>query len=119
MGGILAAGTAGGWVARTLVVSPLAAPAIAGTIGFVVVWLLVSSMADVAVAWDRGRVELGGRSLFDRGMGGFFGFYPQDSGAYAGHPYPRPEQLRTHHTFWHRHNRLRLGMQPADHLAAG
>jgi membrane protein required for colicin V production len=73
VGGIVAASTAGGWVATTLVVSPLAAPAIAGTIGFVVVWLLVSSMADVAVAWDRGRVELGGRSLLDRGMGGFFG----------------------------------------------
>jgi membrane protein required for colicin V production len=72
-GGIAAASTAAGWVARTLVVSPLVAPAIAGTIGFVVAWLLVSSVADVAVAWDRGRVELGGRSLFDRGMGGFFG----------------------------------------------
>ena len=72
-GGIFAASTAGGWLARTLVVSPLVAPAIAGTIGFVVVWLVVSSLADVAAAWDRGRVELGGRGLFDRGMGGFFG----------------------------------------------
>ncbi len=72
-GGIFAASAGGDWVAGTLVVSPLVAPAIAGTIGFVVAWLLVSSAADVAVAWDRGRVELAGRTLFDRGMGGFFG----------------------------------------------
>jgi hypothetical protein len=50
------------------------------------------------------------------GMGGFFGFYPKSSSAYAGHPYSNPEQLRTHHTFWHKHKRLRLGMQPANDL---
>jgi membrane protein required for colicin V production len=72
-GGILAAGRGGEWVSTRLVLSPLAAPAIAGTIGFVVAWLIVSSLADIAVAWDRDRVELGGRGLFDRGLGGFFG----------------------------------------------
>jgi hypothetical protein len=50
------------------------------------------------------------------GMGGFFGFYPKSSGAFAGHPYPNPEQLRTHHTFWHKCKRLRLGMKPANDL---
>ena len=50
------------------------------------------------------------------GMGGFFGFYPTSSSAHAGHPYPNPEQLKTHHTFWHKHKRLRLGMAPVDGL---
>ena len=72
-GGLYAATSGGAWVAHRLVVSPLVAPAIAGTVGFVVVWLLVSSIADVAVAWDRERVELGGRNVLDRGLGGFFG----------------------------------------------
>jgi membrane protein required for colicin V production len=72
-GGILAATKGSAWVAQTLVVSPLLAPAVAGTIGFVVVWLVVSSIADIVVAWDRERVELTGRGLFDRALGGFFG----------------------------------------------
>lgn len=72
-GGIFAAGHGSAWVSRTLVVSPLVAPAVAGTIGFVVVWLVVSSIADVAAAWDRGRVEGIGRGILDRGLGGFFG----------------------------------------------
>jgi hypothetical protein len=50
------------------------------------------------------------------GMGGFFGFYPRTISAYAGYPYPNPEQLRSHHTFWHKHRRLRLGMRPANDL---
>jgi membrane protein required for colicin V production len=61
------------WVAQTLVISPLVAPAIAGTIGFFVVWLVVSAISDVVVAWDRQRIELGGRGPIDRGLGGFFG----------------------------------------------
>ncbi len=73
VGAILAATNGSAWVARTLVVSPLVAPAVAGTIGFVVVWLVVSSIGDILVAWDRERVELTGRGLFDRGLGGFFG----------------------------------------------
>ncbi len=73
VGGILAASRGGSWVAHSLDVSPLVAPAIAGTIGFVVVWIVVSSIGDVMVAWDRNRVELGGRGPFDRALGGFFG----------------------------------------------
>lgn len=73
VGGILAATNGSAWVARTLVVSPLFAPAVAGTIGFAVVWLFVSSIAGILVAWDRERVDLAGRSLFDRGLGAFFG----------------------------------------------
>jgi len=72
-GAIAAAMNFSGWVERTLVISPLVAPAIAGTIGFVVVWLVVSSISDVIVAWDRQRVELAGRGPFDRALGGFFG----------------------------------------------
>lgn len=61
------------WVAEQLVVAPLVAPAIAGTIGFAVTWLLVSSISDVVVAWDRERIEETGRGVFDRGLGGLFG----------------------------------------------
>ncbi len=45
------------------------------------------------------------------GMGGFFGFY-QDSP----HPYPKPEQLRTAYTFWHKKNRFLPDMQPQNNL---
>lgn len=48
------------------------------------------------------------------GMGGFYGFYPGDE-----HPYPRPEQLRTHHAFWHEHARFILDMTPANELTDG
>jgi hypothetical protein len=43
------------------------------------------------------------------GMGGFFGFYPDSP-----HPYPNPEQLRTHYTFWQVKNRFKLDMQTAE-----
>ena len=46
------------------------------------------------------------------GMGGFFGFYPKSP-----YPYPNPEQLRTHYTFWHKKVRFLLDMQPANKLA--
>jgi membrane protein required for colicin V production len=72
-GAVWAALHGSGWVADRLVVPQLVAPAIAGTIGFVVVWLLMSSAADVVVAWDRSRVEAHGRHFFDRGIGGLFG----------------------------------------------
>jgi len=72
-GGILAVTHGSAWVAHTLVVAPLVAPAVAGTIGFFVVWIVVSSLADILMAWDRERVERDGRSLFDRWLGGFFG----------------------------------------------
>ena len=66
----------------------------------------------------------GTRRLFWResmagGMGGFFGFYPATSSAHTEHPYPAPEQLRTHHGFWHGHKRLVLGMAPANELSEG
>lgn len=48
------------------------------------------------------------------GMGGFFGFYSSSP-----HPYPHPEQLRTHYEFWHVRNRFRLGMQRANVLTDG
>lgn len=72
-GAIVAASLGAGWVAETLVVSPWIAPAIAGTIGFAVAYLVASAAGDVAVAWDRARVELGGRGAVDRGFGGLFG----------------------------------------------
>jgi len=73
VGGILAATHGADWVSGTLVVSPLVAPAIAGTIGFVVVWIIVSALAEIAVAWDKERIEVVGRGILDRGLGGFFG----------------------------------------------
>ena len=48
------------------------------------------------------------------GMGGFFGFYPDSP-----HPYPNPEQLRTHYTFWHTKKRFRSGMQRINSLTSG
>ncbi len=48
------------------------------------------------------------------GMGGFWGFYPESP-----HPYPNPEQLRTHYTFWHTKKRFMLDMQRANNLASG
>jgi len=47
------------------------------------------------------------------GMGGFFGFYPRSP-----YPYPNPEQLRTHYTFWHTHKRFLLNMKPANNLTS-
>jgi len=72
-GAILAASNASNWTARTLVVSPLVAPAVAGTLGFVLAWLVASCLAGVLIAWDRSRVEEQGRSRIDRAIGGFFG----------------------------------------------
>jgi len=41
------------------------------------------------------------------GMGGFFGFYPNTP-----YPYPNPEQLRCHYTFWHTNKRFLLESCP-------
>jgi len=46
------------------------------------------------------------------GMGGFFGFYPDSA-----HPYPNPEQLRTHYRFWHDKGRFLLDMERANGLS--
>ncbi len=73
VGAVLGATTASDWVARTLVVPSLVAPAIAGTLGFVLCWIVVSALAGVLVAWDAERVESIGRGVFDRALGGFFG----------------------------------------------
>lgn len=48
------------------------------------------------------------------GMGGFFGFYPNSP-----HPYPKPEQLRTHYTFWHDNGRFLLDMERANRMTNG
>ena len=48
------------------------------------------------------------------GMGGFFGFYPDSP-----HPYPKPQQLRTHYDFWHKNDRLAFDMEPANELIEG
>ena len=72
-GAVWAALHGSGWVADRLVVPQLVAPAVAGTLGFALVWLATSSAADVMVAWDRSRVEEHGRDFIDRGIGGLFG----------------------------------------------
>jgi len=48
------------------------------------------------------------------GMGGFFGFYPDSP-----HPYPKPQQLRTHYDFWHSKARFEFDMAPANELIEG
>jgi hypothetical protein len=48
------------------------------------------------------------------GMGGFWGFYPDSP-----HPYPNPEQLRTHFTFWHTHKRFLPDMVRSSSLGDG
>ncbi len=73
LGAIVAASNATDWVAQTLVVSPLLAPAVAGSLGFVLTWLIASSLADILVAWDAARIESFGRGALDRAFGGFFG----------------------------------------------
>lgn len=73
VGAILLATSTSDWVAARMAVSPLIAPAVAGSIGFFLFWLAASCLAGVVVAWDRLRIEGGGRGVFDRGLGGFFG----------------------------------------------
>ncbi|MFK7897474.1 MAG: CvpA family protein [Myxococcota bacterium] len=72
-GAILFATSGADWVAHRLSVSPLMAPAVAGSIGFFLFWLIASCLAGIVVAWDKLRVEGMGRGLFDRSLGGFFG----------------------------------------------
>jgi len=48
------------------------------------------------------------------GMGGFFGFYPKSQ-----YPYPNPEQLRCHYSFWHVNKRFYLDMERANELTDG
>lgn len=73
VGAIFAASVGSDWVAGTMAVSPFLAPPIAGTLGFVLTWLVASSLGGVLVAWDSERVEGFGRGVFDRSLGGFFG----------------------------------------------
>jgi len=72
-GAISAATHLSGPVASALVVPAIAAPAVAGTLGFVVAWLVTSAIGDVAIAWDRERVEETGRGPVDRAIGGCVG----------------------------------------------
>lgn len=51
------------------------------------------------------------------GIGSFWGFY--DRGGEEGPPYPNPEQLRTHYTFWHKNKRFLLDMRRANELTNG
>ncbi len=51
------------------------------------------------------------------GMGGFWGFFAR--GGDEGPPYPNPEQLQTHSTFWHTQGRFVLGMEPAPDRTDG
>lgn len=61
-------------VASLLVVPSLIAPAVAGSLGFALAWLVTSALGDLAVAWDTERVEGSGRGVVDRSIGGFVGF---------------------------------------------
>ncbi len=60
-------------IGRTLGLPGLMAPAVAGTLGFAVVWLVASAVGEVAVAWDRERIDGGERGIGDRVAGGLVG----------------------------------------------
>lgn len=72
-GGIFAATHFAGWVGATLVLPSMLAPAVAGSLGFAVVFLLAGAIGDVATAWDRERIEGTARGLGDRVLGGAVG----------------------------------------------
>ena len=48
-------------------------PAIAGTLGFTLAWLVASTLAGIAVDWDRERIEAAGRGRAARVVGGLVG----------------------------------------------
>lgn len=73
-GGILAASQLAATCAVRLAIPELLAPAVAGSLGFAVTWLIVSALGDVAVAWDSARTQDAGRSAVDRALGGLVGF---------------------------------------------
>ena len=60
-------------IGALLIVPAMLAPAVAGTLGFMLAWLVSSSLGDLAVAWDTERVAQFGRSVVDRGIGGCVG----------------------------------------------
>ncbi|MFO0687598.1 MAG: CvpA family protein [Myxococcota bacterium] len=68
-GAIAAATSLAEPIGQALVVPALAAPAVAGTLGFAVVWLVASAAGDVAIAWDAQRVGSDGRGGVDRALG--------------------------------------------------
>ncbi len=72
-GALLAATHLSGWVAATLVLPSMLAPAVAGSLGFAVVFLLAGALGDVAIAWDRERIEGLSRGAGDRVVGGAVG----------------------------------------------
>jgi hypothetical protein len=51
------------------------------------------------------------------GAGGWIGFYDENSTASGDGPYPNPEQLQTHHTFWA--DRFELDMEVNNDLTGG
>lgn len=61
-------------IGRLLGVPGWGAPAVAGTLGFALAWLVASALGGIAVAWDRERIDGAGRSLADRVVGGLVGF---------------------------------------------
>lgn len=73
VGAIFAATRLADPIAAWLVVPALVAPAVAGTLGFAVVWLVASAAGDLAIAWDANRVEDSGRGGLDRALGGGVG----------------------------------------------
>jgi membrane protein required for colicin V production len=62
-----------GWAAAALVLPSMLAPVVAGTLGFAVAFLLAGALGDVAIAWDRERIEGTARGIGDRVVGGAVG----------------------------------------------
>ena len=48
------------------------------------------------------------------GVAGFIGYYP-----WSEYPYPNPEQLRTHRSFWDKRQHQLLSMEQANNLSNG
>lgn len=53
------------------------------------------------------------------GMGGWFGIYNPSSSSYVTHPYPNPEMMKTHKTFWLDKNRFLWNLKVDNNLSNG
>lgn len=73
-GALWAATHAADPIGRLLGIPAWGGPAIAGTLGFALAWLVASALGEIAVAWDRERIDGAGRGLADRVVGGLVGF---------------------------------------------
>jgi len=53
------------------------------------------------------------------GVGGWFGFYEEESSPFGGHPYPNSEQLKTHREFWIEKERFLINLEVDSSFSNG